>query len=510
MEDLRFQDKDKDDDDDYETEEDIDNNLTFPLSIDEEDYCGTTLDDAIKDKMHPPNTEWPSDIYQEFMEIVMEFQLSNACGDRIIRLINKSRQDNNPLPKSTREGRKFIDVNEFPYMKFKTVSITNFQDTDYKFYYQPVIHGIKVLLLQSDINREFVYKYRNSNTSTYGEQFDSDWWKVTERNIPVDNQLLSIMIYADSTTCDHLGKTSEHPIYISLGNIPNWLRNKSESKVLVGYLPKLKAKDNITKNSESFRRLQRQVFQRCLRILLTPILNKSDMYFVVKGEISPFTPKISVILADLAEVATFTATYLPSTSRRPCCFCLIDNEDLNNMALISVTLRTPKKMKEAVDRNRAHELSIHSDFNFFWKFDDFNIYRATVPDRMHLLDLGITKYLLEFTRVYLQQKVGGKAVKTMDHRLSAIPRYPGLIILKNGLENISRFTANDYRNIMKVIIFVIDNLYGNYKEGGIPCDRLCDMFHIYLDMYMMLRQESFTDMNLAELQVSEYLYHLIT
>ena len=54
----------------------------------------------------------------------------------------------------------------------------------------------------------------------------------------------------------------------------------------------------------------------------------------------------------------------------------------------------------------------------------------------------------------------------MDHRLCAIPWYPGLIILKNGLENISRFTANDYRNIMKVIIFVLDNLYNeNYKDG---------------------------------------------
>ncbi|RIA97224.1 hypothetical protein C1645_814296 [Glomus cerebriforme] len=30
-------------------------------------------------------------------------------------------------------------------------------------------------------------------------------------------------------------------------------------------------------------------------------------------------------------------------------------------------------------------------FQFFWKFDDFNIYEATVPDRMHMLDLGIMK-----------------------------------------------------------------------------------------------------------------------
>jgi len=89
----------------------------------------------------------------------------------------------------------------------------------------------------------------------------------------------------------------------------------------------------------------------------------------------------------------------------------------------------------------------------------------------------------------------------MDHKLYAIPRYPGLIIVKNGLENVSKFTANDYRNIMKVIIFVIDNLYENYREGGISCERLCEVFYLYLIMYMKLRQESFTDMELVELQV---------
>src|SRR5438105_1911562 len=70
-------------------------------------------------------------------------------------------------------------------------------------------------------------------------------------------------------------------------------------------------------------------------------------------------------------------------------------------------------MREAIDLNQANELSIHADFNFFWKFKDFNIYEATVLDRMHMLDLGITKYLLEFTREYLQSKVSNKAVQTL-------------------------------------------------------------------------------------------------
>ena len=159
-------------------------------------------------------------------------------------------------------------------------------------------------------------------------------------------------------------------------------------------------------------------------------------------------------------------------------------------------------MKEAININQAHEFSVHTEFNFFWKFKDFNIYKATVPDRMHMLDLGITKYLIEFTHTYLQQKVNNKAVKEMDHRLYAIPRHSGLIILKNELENISKFTVNNYRNIMKVIIFIIDNLYENYNEGEILCKSLCDVFYTYLKMYMVLRQETFTDLNLEILEVN--------
>ena len=324
--------------------------------------------------MHPPSTEWPNDIYREFMEIVTEYQLSNSCGDRLIKLVNSIDNVNkNLLPKNTKEGRKFIDASEFPYMKFKKTPITKFQEVDYELYYQPIINGIKSLLSQPEISKEFVFRGNADNVS-YGEQFESEWWSKTEKTIDLDNYLLSIIIYADATTCDHLGKTSEHPIYISLGNIPNWLRNKPYAKVLVGYLPKLKAKDNTTRNSRSFRKLQRLVFQRCLCILLSPILNGNDMHFVVKNEVHAFTPKISVILTDMAEAGTFTATYLPSTSKRPCFYCLVDNDNLNNMALSDVILRTPEKMKEVIGANQAREFSVHTETNFFWKFKDFNIY----------------------------------------------------------------------------------------------------------------------------------------
>src|ERR1700731_1098796 len=103
---------------DYETDEpqEIDIDLTFPLSIDAEDSRGITLDDAIEDKMHPPNTEWPNDIYREFMEIVMEYQLSNSCGDRIIKLINKS----------SRRDPDEINYQKVPRKVINSLTLTNF------------------------------------------------------------------------------------------------------------------------------------------------------------------------------------------------------------------------------------------------------------------------------------------------------------------------------------------------------------------------------------------------
>ena len=40
-------------------------------------------------------------------------------------------------------------------------------------------------------------------------------------------------------TFDGLGKTSGHPVFLTLGNLSNWVRNLPEAKVLLGFLPKV-------------------------------------------------------------------------------------------------------------------------------------------------------------------------------------------------------------------------------------------------------------------------------
>ncbi|CAG8693405.1 8251_t:CDS:1, partial [Ambispora gerdemannii] len=73
---------------------------------------------------------------------------------------------------------------------------------------------------------------------------------------------------------------------------------------------------------------------------------------------------------------------------------------------------------------------------------DFNIYQATIPDRMHMLDLGLFKYMLDYTKELLNEQCGSWTVQTLEQRLTEISRFQGLKIIKNVFD-MTRMTTND-------------------------------------------------------------------
>src|SRR5438094_9718137 len=90
---------------------------------------------------------------------------------------------------------------------------------------------------------------------------------------------------------------------------------------------------------------------------------------------------------------------------------------------------------------------------------NINIYLATVPDRMHHLDLGLFHYQIEYTRQLIKDQHNNSFVNEIDHRLAIISRFSGLKIFSNEIQSIVRLTASKYRDLMKVMLFVVDNLY---------------------------------------------------
>ena len=85
---------------------------------------------------------------------------------------------------------------------------------------------------------------------------------------------------------------------------------------------------------------------------------------------------------------------------------------------------------------------------------------------MHHLDLGLFNYQVIYMREMLKESYGQIAINDLDNRLAKILRFPGLKLFKNGLENIKRFTANEYQNMIKVFLFIVEGLIiKHHKES---------------------------------------------
>ena len=103
--------------------------------------------------------------------------------------------------------------------------------------------------------------------------------------------------------------------------------------------------------------------------LLELINIKDGIELIVKNEIIWFYPRISVIIADWPEAATFCLTYKSSNSKFPCHFCLVARENLANINLLSsdIKLRSHEEMFKHFNENTEKTICIESIPNFFWK-----------------------------------------------------------------------------------------------------------------------------------------------
>ena len=117
---------------------------------------------------------------------------------------------------------------------------------------------------------------------------------------------------------------------------------------------------------------------------------------------------------------------------------------------------------------------------------------------MHHIDLGLFKYQLEFTQDSLKEVGGAELLKTFDDRLRQIPRFPG-IKLFNKLGHLKVATASDYRHIMKIALFALDDIFDEWN--GTTCSELCDIYSKFNKMYVMSRKESYTENDIEEFEV---------
>ncbi|RHZ83374.1 hypothetical protein Glove_95g74 [Diversispora epigaea] len=151
-----------------------------------------------------------------------------------------------------------MNISQLSYSKY---CVLTHNSQDYFVHYRPIKNCIKNLLSNSDILKNLMFRYENSkieDEKSYGEQNSGNWWKRAE------------IFYA--TTTDTLGKSSLYLIYVSLGNILTWKRNKEDAKQLLGYL------------SSEFKELACETFHNSIKFLLDPLFQGDGVDFNIGGK----------------------------------------------------------------------------------------------------------------------------------------------------------------------------------------------------------------------------------
>lgn len=159
-----------------------------------------------------------------------------------------------------------------------------------------------------------------------------------------------------------------HPIYISLGNIPTWRRNKEDAKEFLGYLPILFANNESEKKSSNFKKQVRKTFHKSIEFLLDPLFNKKNdngIDFEVNGKNIWFFLRISTIISDWPEACTFALTYKSANSRFPCHFCLVEKNKFIETHKNEVIMRNHRNMYDNY-RDKPGDVSLEPVYNFFW------------------------------------------------------------------------------------------------------------------------------------------------
>ncbi len=189
--------------------------------------------------------------------------------------------------------------------------------------------------------------------------------------MPPGAKLLSLILYSDATNVNSLGKSQLHPIYLSIGNIKNWRRNKQDAKQILGYLPILKSKDNTEKRSEKFKNTVCETFHRSLELLLNPLLKLQNkgIDLTLNNKTIWFYPRVSVVIADWPEAAMYCLTYKSSMSNYPCHFCLVKRDNLAdlNLQINDMIPRTHDNMQQYYNQGLGKSVCIENMSNFFWK-----------------------------------------------------------------------------------------------------------------------------------------------
>ncbi|KAL5514487.1 hypothetical protein ACEPAG_2576 [Sanghuangporus baumii] len=333
--------------------------------------------------------------------------------------------------------------------------------------------------------------YSRTSKRIYGELYSSDVWLEAHekiRAIPakdgLENFMIPIMLYSDSTHLANFGNTSLWPLYMYFGSQSKLARSKSTGHVChhMAYFPSLPAsiqdayKDYFgrTASADALTFLKCELMQAVLKLVLfqpdfLEAYTEGITFICSDGVTQRLFPRFMVYSADYPE-RMLVAT-LRNNAQYPCPSCLISRARKlifeHGKGVESKVMNDILSEESLVPVNNAFSALIEHDFNFFTLF---------VPDLMHEFELGVWKSLLiHLIRILCAQ--GGDLTAIFNNRFCSVPTFSNSTIRRfiKNTASMTKLAARDFEDILSCIIPVFHGILEEEEHLEIILDLLFDM-----------------------------------
>ncbi|KAJ7673067.1 hypothetical protein DFH06DRAFT_1358827 [Mycena polygramma] len=372
--------------------------------------------------------------------------------------------------------------------------------------YELCSHNIRTVLHHQLATADFKDKinyspYRQSNAQgkrVWSNLMSGEWaWQQADI-IAADETTHGCMFVptvagSDKTTVSvHTGQQEYHPVYSSPGNLTGVAR-RAHGNGVPPVAPDIALTTKRQRKTVAYQKFVRQMYHACLARVFEPLKAGMTTPEVVRcpdGHFRRVIYGLGPYIADYPEQVWLACDALPTDLDAPGAE-IRSHRETDHL----ITCFDPGTLWD--------EFGIRSDLvPFTYDFPRAEIYELISPDLLHQIIKGTFKdHLVERVMQYLHETHGEsralEIIADIDHRISAVPSFPGLRRFPNG-RDFHQWTGDDSKALMKVYVAAV--------AGHVPAVMVKCM-SAFLDFCYLVRRNALTSDTLNEIDVVLERFH---